>query len=1330
MKTSLHVRLGITMAQFLVAPLLRAESAGTPEIKPALVGAFSTGVPDFGNGVLVEDGNYFGLSKAGGMFDRGTLFAIDGGSGVVSVHRSFGDPSGSLRGAEPAGQLVLRFDGFFYGVTERGGRFGVGTVFRVPVGAGEGQTLVDFSGAAGAAPGFFPRVGLSEGAGGILYGTTAGVEKEDSRTNVVDFGSVFRISTATGRFETVVKFTGTRGATPGAEPDGPVLPLPDGSLVGTTRRGGRFDRGTIFRIAADGTFTSFEFTKFGGTLPGAEPSGRLFLAGDGSVYGLAEFFTGETFDRDPGGVLWKLPPGGAPVIALELRQSPDFPSSPVGGLTSVGVDAAAILFKFGVSQSKGGVFNLSLTGAPFLSRRTAFDGSNGVELPVGTPFTSGVTAAGSTLAFTTREKLFVVNMSNFVGELSVTTPDDNTAEGSRPIDPVFFGNGDLFQRTRAGGANGKGSIVKRAGVVGPLQPLAALPPNFFASQFDSQPLAIDISNNLLLVDRFGGMGGVGRVLQIDGSGIVTTRATFDTLTAIHPIYGLTPDGFGSFYGQAFQVSANGPNPPAVYRLSGSTITRIGVVGEPDEFAYGPLVQLDANHFLGVQQNSGPTKRGRIFRVGIGGNVTTFTVFGTSATGSKDPIGPLFQEASGSFIVPAYSLSSRDVGTIVRVSPTGVPTKLGSASAADFFGAHEILAPLAEDGSGRVYGVLNQRDGGENVGVLYRADTTGKVRVIYRFRIGNEFDDVGFEAGGGLSVGPDGAIYGNTSRGGPRGGGAIFKIFPDPQATATTFSAGSVLANSALFSGELTDNGYNVEVWFSYGTNAKELDNETAHFFTGGYHGAQTFMQAVTGLKGHTSYSVQFNTKVGFDPDTLVESGDVLSFMTPNGEPLAFDDTILVTSTNPGDEFIGEVLDNDIEPDGDPLTIDSFTQGAYGSVALVGNTLVYTPTDRFFSPKFGNGRDTFTYTIKDDQPSALSAMATVTVLSDGVTVGEYAGLLFDETGADGIPRDASAAPTPDQIAAGFAQFALARGRRFSARFQVGGRSFTARGRMAAASNTRVRGSGGFAGSFRPMAGGIEARISINGRTLVLRAGQAFSAQGVVKPKSDFTMRLQPADPPDPVGDPGQPAGTGFAVVRQSANSRARIVGALPDGTKFSAKTIIEPDGRAPFLVNIKRGRDGTFDGELIIDIDGGTVAPAPGTTARWTKTPQPRATRFADGFTMRLNPAGRKYTVPGRGEPPLDLMGGELVATFDRGGLFAPLTTRFTFDRTKAVVVPGSDGALAKAKFNARTGLVSGTFKPGLKAVKYRGVLVLQDNVVGGFFLGTADAGSVQMNVEP
>jgi hypothetical protein len=108
-------------------------------------------------------------------------------------------------------------------------------------------------------------------------------------------------------------------------------------------------------------------------------------------------------------------------------------------------------------------------------------------------------------------------------------------------------------------------------------------------------------------------------------------------------------------------------------------------------------------------------------------------------------------------------------------------------------------------------------------------------------------------------------------------------------------------------------------------------------------------------------------------------------------------------------------------------------------------------------------------------------------------------------------------------------------------------------------------------------------------------------------------------------------------------------------------------------------------------------------------------------------------VPPRGETPLLVVNNNgLVATFDRGGLFAPVTTRFLFNGAKLQIDPaGTNTAHATLKFNNRTGLISGTFRPAMaKLIQYRGVVLQADQSCAGFFLGTADAGSAALSLEP
>lgn len=112
-------------------------------------------------------------------------------------------------------------------------------------------------------------------------------------------------------------------------------------------------------------------------------------------------------------------------------------------------------------------------------------------------------------------------------------------------------------------------------------------------------------------------------------------------------------------------------------------------------------------------------------------------------------------------------------------------------------------------------------------------------------------------------------------------------------------------------------------------------------------------------------------------DTGVAQPDVHSepdLGPPNKPPIATDD--LVTNTGATSVPI-TVLQNDIDPDGDKLTIHETTQGKQGVVAIKfgGTELEYTLVDPGFV-----GIDTFQYTVTDGKGG--SDTANVTVLSKG------------------------------------------------------------------------------------------------------------------------------------------------------------------------------------------------------------------------------------------------------------------------------------------------------------------------------------------------------------
>jgi Big-like domain-containing protein len=93
--------------------------------------------------------------------------------------------------------------------------------------------------------------------------------------------------------------------------------------------------------------------------------------------------------------------------------------------------------------------------------------------------------------------------------------------------------------------------------------------------------------------------------------------------------------------------------------------------------------------------------------------------------------------------------------------------------------------------------------------------------------------------------------------------------------------------------------------------------------------------------------------------------------TPNQPPVAGNDT--ATSLLGADARIS-VLDNDIDPDGDPLQISAIGAPAHGSASLNNNGVIITYTPE---PGFA-GVDSFTYTIDDFRGGSATATVTVTV----------------------------------------------------------------------------------------------------------------------------------------------------------------------------------------------------------------------------------------------------------------------------------------------------------------------------------------------------------------
>lgn len=87
-------------------------------------------------------------------------------------------------------------------------------------------------------------------------------------------------------------------------------------------------------------------------------------------------------------------------------------------------------------------------------------------------------------------------------------------------------------------------------------------------------------------------------------------------------------------------------------------------------------------------------------------------------------------------------------------------------------------------------------------------------------------------------------------------------------------------------------------------------------------------------------------------------------------PVAVDDTAAVPENSTNNPI--NVLANDSDADGDPLTITAVSSPAHGTASVAGANVNYTPTMNYL------GEDTFTYTISDGRGGTATATVHVTV----------------------------------------------------------------------------------------------------------------------------------------------------------------------------------------------------------------------------------------------------------------------------------------------------------------------------------------------------------------
>jgi MYXO-CTERM domain-containing protein len=226
--------------------------------------------------ILASDGKFYGTTR--GYAVGGTVYRLSSDGTAYATLFPFSSNEVIYSG------LVEGPDGNLYGTIYSGeGSIAKGAVFSLSK-TGVLTTLHSFTGPDGANPA--GPVAIS--ADGTIYGTTlnGGADVGDG------FGTIFKLD-ATGKLTTIYDFGVDDGAVGGAKPRSNLLLMADGTLYGTTKMGGQFDGGTVFRIMPNGQLDAVAF----GDTHGSGPHDLLLACG--SLYGRAFGGSGLIFKLSP-----------------------------------------------------------------------------------------------------------------------------------------------------------------------------------------------------------------------------------------------------------------------------------------------------------------------------------------------------------------------------------------------------------------------------------------------------------------------------------------------------------------------------------------------------------------------------------------------------------------------------------------------------------------------------------------------------------------------------------------------------------------------------------------------------------------------------------------------------------------------------------------------------------------------------------------------------------------------------------------------------------------------------------------------------------------------
>lgn len=690
--------------------------------------AVGPGLPAVG-----PDGRFYGTTRSGGKDGGGTLWRMDANGGDFVVLRRFDFMTDGNPGE---GRLVFGADKTVYGVTDVGGRYGGGTLWRANL---DGTGFGVLHGFALSTEGYGAGT-PALGADGRLYGVSNAGGAQQA-------GTVWR-SNADGSAFTVLR---TMTAADGSAQTGAVVLGTDGFVYGTSAAGGTQGGGTIWRIKTDGG--GFAVLRHLRASEGVRPAAALVLGSDQKLYGLA--LDGGAANQ---GTAWRINRDGTGFAVLHHFRA-----------KTEGAHPAALLF--GTDGQLYGTAGSGGANDPGTLWRMKSDGS---AFRVLSQSTDGVTPAGLVLG--ADGKFYGVGASldspdvadgilwrvaaNGKG-LEVVHAFAAVNNGRVPYGPLLFADDYVYGMTAEGGRHGDGNVwrMKRDG-----SGFAVLHDFDAATDGSRGTFTLGPGGTLLGATSAGGRNGHGTLWRMnrDGRRFAVQRHLEGASDGAYPssasvigaddwMFGVTEQGGANGDGVLWRAKADGRRFTVLRHFTAASdgASPVGVVVGADGRLYGAALA------------GGSGNAGTLWRMKQDG--TQFEVlrhFETWTDGTS-LVGSLTVAADGRLYGCHAGGGVAGFGTLWRVNRDGG----GFAVLHHFDGTDDTTGPVGSPifgRDGRVYGATVSPEGDPvGFGSLWRIKPDGS---------GFEIVDVGVALSGSvleqgeLRLGPDGRFYGCASAG--------------------------------------------------------------------------------------------------------------------------------------------------------------------------------------------------------------------------------------------------------------------------------------------------------------------------------------------------------------------------------------------------------------------------------------------------------------------------------------------------------------------------------------------------------------------------------------